>query len=56
MKITKVSMENLGDLIVLGLPWRTTDDELKQYFSQYGELDYSEVQYVPQKIVQNTGI
>ena len=40
MKMTKV--ENLGDLIVLGLPWKTTDADLEQYFSQYGELDMSE--------------
>jgi len=40
-KITKI--EGVGDLIVLGLPYRTTEPEMKQYFSQFGELDYCEV-------------
>ena len=26
------------DLIVLGLPWKSTEDDLRLYFSQFGEL------------------
>ncbi|XP_071098628.1 TAR DNA-binding protein 43-like isoform X1 [Haliotis cracherodii] len=26
------------DLIVLGLPWKSTEDDLKKYFAQFGEL------------------
>ena len=26
------------DLIVLGLPYKTNEEELKMYFSQFGEL------------------
>ncbi|XP_020898405.1 TAR DNA-binding protein 43 [Exaiptasia diaphana] len=44
-KITKV--EGIGDLIVLGLPYRTTEPEMKAYFSQFGELDYCEVKMDP---------
>ena len=33
------------DLIVLGLPWKTTEDELKQYFEQYGELLMAQVSH-----------
>jgi RNA recognition motif-containing protein len=40
-KMTKV--EGIGDLIVLGLPFRTTEPEMKEYFSQFGEVDYCEV-------------
>ena len=27
-----------SDLIVLGLPWKSTEDDLRSYFSQFGEL------------------
>ncbi|XP_076438510.1 TAR DNA-binding protein 43-like isoform X2 [Babylonia areolata] len=27
-----------SDLIVLGLPWKSTEDDLKTYFSQFGDL------------------
>ncbi|CAI9735501.1 TAR DNA-binding 43-like [Octopus vulgaris] len=27
-----------SDLIVLGLPWKSTEEDLRQYFSQFGEL------------------
>ncbi|XP_074598431.1 TAR DNA-binding protein-43 homolog isoform X2 [Brevipalpus obovatus] len=32
-----------SDLIVLGLPWKTTEAELRDYFSQYGELLMAQV-------------
>jgi len=32
------------DLIVLGLPFKSTEDDLKQYFCQYGELILVQVQ------------
>jgi len=32
-----------SDLIVLGLPWKTTESELRDYFSQYGELLMAQV-------------
>ena len=43
--INKKRMEGYKcvDLIVLGLPWKTTEEELKQYFEQYGELLMSQV-------------
>jgi len=30
--------KNCSDLIVLGLPWKADEDDLKTYFSQFGEL------------------
>jgi len=32
------------DLIVLGLPFKSSEDDLKQYFSQYGQLVLVQVQ------------
>merc|ERR1712080_5174 len=44
----KVTQTNqlLQDLAVIGLPFKTTDEEMKNYFeSNYGELVFSEVKY-----------
>lgn len=32
-----------SDLVVLGLAWKTTDDELRQYFEQFGDLELAKV-------------
>jgi len=34
------------DLIVLGLPFKSGEDELKEYFSQFGELILVQVQFL----------
>ncbi|KAI3383587.1 hypothetical protein SNEBB_007826 [Seison nebaliae] len=31
------------DLIVLGVPYETTDEELRSYFKEFGELDFSQI-------------
>lgn len=36
-----------SDLIVLGLAWKTTDKELKEYFEQFGELVMAQVKKDP---------
>ena len=43
--INKKRMEGYKcvDLIVLGLPWKTSEEELREYFEQYGELLMSQV-------------
>ena len=33
-----------SDLIVLGLPWKSTEDDLRSYFSQFGDLVLVQVQ------------
>ena len=33
------------DLIVLGLPWKCTEDDMRKYFSQFGELLLVQVMY-----------
>lgn len=38
---------NTSDLIVLGLPWSTTDDELKEAFSKFGEIVMVQVKKDP---------
>lgn len=44
-KMTKMSAteENSGDLIVLGLPWKTTSEEMKEYFQKFGAVNMAEV-------------
>ena len=37
-KVKTDQKQRCSDLIVLGLPWKTNEDELRQYFSKYGEL------------------
>ena len=38
-----VSQPKCSDLIVLGLPWKTTECELKDYFEQFGEVLMSQI-------------
>lgn len=37
-KTKRIDRQRCSDLIVLGLPWKSTEDDLKNYFSQFGEL------------------
>ena len=37
-KIKRPDRMKCSDLIVLGLPWKSTEDDLRNYFSQFGEL------------------
>jgi len=37
-KTKKVDSQKCTDLIILGLPWKSTEDDLKSYFAQFGEL------------------
>ncbi|XP_043919669.1 TAR DNA-binding protein 43-like isoform X1 [Protopterus annectens] len=34
----KRSVQKTSDLIVLGLPWKTTEQDLKEYFSTFGDV------------------
>lgn len=42
-KLKRVERRKCTDLIVLGLPFKTTEDELKEYFEQFGEVVVSQV-------------
>lgn len=33
-----VDKQRCSDLIVLGLPWKSNEDDLRRYFSTFGEL------------------
>jgi len=44
-KLIKKGVDYLSDLIVLGLPYKATDEDLKEHFSKYGELAMYEVKY-----------
>lgn len=49
-KTSKVDTESKWvhtDLVVLGLPWKTTDKELRDYFSKFGELQLAQVKIDP---------
>ena len=39
----QVSDMNREDMIILGLQWSITDQELRRYFEQYGEVAVAEV-------------
>jgi len=44
-KHVKTGVDYLSDLIVLGLPYKATEEDLKDHFSKYGELAMQEVKY-----------
>jgi len=37
-KTKRLDKQKCSDLIVLGLPWKSTEEDLRNYFSQFGEL------------------
>lgn len=43
---SKRPAQKCSDLIVMGLPWETSVSELKQYFSQFGDLVLAQVSLV----------
>lgn len=45
-KIKKVDRK-CSDLIVLGLPWKSTENDMTEYFSQFGELVLTQVKRDP---------
>ena len=42
-RIEARSQQKCSDLIVLGLPWKTTESELREYFEQFGEVVLAQV-------------
>jgi len=48
-KLVKTGSENeyLSDLIVLGLPYKAKEGDVKDYFQQFGELAMHEIKYDP---------
>lgn len=46
-KTKRVEKHKCSDLIVLGLPWKSTEDDLQAYFSQFGELLMVQVSITP---------
>ena len=44
MKNKRVEKSKCSDLIVLGLPWKTTEQELREYFEPFGEVLMAQVQ------------
>ena len=45
LRIKRDRSVKCSDLIVLGLPWKSVEDDLKKYFSQFGELLMVQVSY-----------
>jgi RNA recognition motif-containing protein len=44
-KTKKMETRKCSDLIVLGLPWKSTEDDLLGYFSQFGQLLLVQVEF-----------
>jgi RNA recognition motif-containing protein len=42
-KAKRASANKCSDLIVLGLPWKTTEQELREYFEPFGEVLMAQV-------------
>jgi len=42
---TKKENDMLSDFIVLGLPYSTSEEELKEYFEKFGDVAHSEIKY-----------
>lgn len=42
-KNKRVEKNKCSDLIVLGLPWKTTEPELREYFEPFGEVLMAQV-------------
>lgn len=49
-KNKRVEKSKCSDLIVLGLPWKTTESELRDYFKEFGEVLMAQVKEKPSKI------
>lgn len=48
-KNKKLEKNKCSDLIVLGLPWKTTEPELREYFEPFGEVLMAQVRVSLQK-------
>ncbi|KAL4234735.1 hypothetical protein ACF0H5_006377 [Mactra antiquata] len=46
-KMIKMENRRCSDLIVLGLPWKSTEDDMTDYFKQFGELILTQVKRDP---------
>lgn len=44
---TEGGSDSGSDLVVLGLPWTTTEDTMRSYFEQYGEVNMVQVKTEP---------
>ena len=42
-KNKRIEKNKCSDLIVLGLPWKTTEPELREYFEPFGEVLMAQV-------------
>lgn len=43
--------QKTSDLIVLGLPWKTTEQDLKDYFGTFGEVIMVQVRYTSINVI-----
>lgn len=43
--------QKTSDLIVLGLPWKTTEQDLKDYFGTFGEVIMVQVRYTDINVI-----
>ena len=47
VKNKRIEKNKCSDLIVLGLPWKTTEQELREYFEPFGEVLMAQVDILP---------
>ncbi|KAL5021425.1 hypothetical protein ScPMuIL_000580 [Solemya velum] len=47
VKIKRQDSHKCSDLIVLGLPWKSTEEDVRKYFAQFGDLVFVQVKKDP---------
>ena len=54
-KNKRVEKNKCSDLIVLGLPWKTTEQELRDYFEPFGEVLMAQVSPIQPRFKEHIG-
>lgn len=52
-KNKRLERSKCSDLIVLGLPWKTTEPELRKYFEGFGEVLMAQVSFLHDEFTKN---
>ena len=51
-KRMETKFKKCSDLIVLGLPWKTSEQQLREYFETFGEVLMAQVKFIYILLIQ----